>query len=35
MKAILELVKMDVADIVATSTVCGEFSELPPTCNDD
>lgn len=35
MKAILELVKMDVADIVTASGVCGEFSELPPTCNDD
>lgn len=34
MKAILELVKMDVADIVTASN-CPEDATTPPTCNDD
>lgn len=34
MKAILELVKMDVADIVTASN-CPDDSTTPSTCSDD
>ena len=36
MKAILEVVKMNVADVITTSgTVCGDDATTPPTCSDD
>ena len=34
MKAVLEIVEMNVVDVVTTS-LCGDDATTPPTCNDD